>query len=358
MTPDDIIRVRLRQQRLGPEKCATPAETVAWLGAVQAQDFPAAKWALGLRTRGATDASVEDAFNRGAILRTHVMRPTWHFVAPADIRSVLALTGPRVHAVNAHRYRELGLDRRLLSRSHAALTRALEGGQYLTRAELAERLVKNRIPAAGQALAYILMHAELEGLICSGPRRGKQFTYALLEERVPRGKALPRDDALAAWALRYFTGHGPAQLEDFAWWSGLTLADARRGLEAAARHLVSEVCSGKTYWFSVSPVTGSRAAPKALLLSIYDEYTIAYRDRRVLGEKRYVERLLSMGNALTAALVLDGKVVGTWKRAITRDALEVAISPFRPLRKEEREAFRAAAESYGAFLGVPRVTLQ
>src|SRR5207245_8960085 len=177
--------------------------------------------ALGLRLHKATDTDIEKAFNDGAILRTHVMRPTWHFVVPQDLRSLLALTAPKVHTVNAHVYRKLELANDLLSRCQTVLTKALRGKKYLTRSELADRLAENRIEAAGQKPAYIIMHAELEALICSGPRRGKQFTCALLEERAPPAKKLTRDEARAHWTLRYFLSHGPAQLKDFGWWSGL-----------------------------------------------------------------------------------------------------------------------------------------
>lgn len=177
MRPVNIVQARLANQLLAGTKRRHPGEVVSWLGAVQAQDFAAAKWAVGLRTYGAADADVEAAFNEGAILRTHVMRPTWHFVAPEDLRSLLALTAPRVHQANARRYRTLGLDGSLLVRCHRAVTQALRDRTYLTRADLAGRLREHHIEASGQKLAYILMHAELEGLICSGPRRGKQLTH-------------------------------------------------------------------------------------------------------------------------------------------------------------------------------------
>ncbi|MCI0695378.1 winged helix DNA-binding domain-containing protein [candidate division KSB1 bacterium] len=353
MNSSDIAPARLSNQLLGKKKCKTPGEVVAWLGAVQAQDFAAAKWALGLRMQQATDNDIENAFNDGAILRTHVMRPTWHFVVPPDIRSLLALTAPRVHAINAHMYSKLELDDDLLSRCHAVFTKALRGKKFLTRSELANHLAENRIKAAGLRLAYMIMHAELEALICSGPRRGKQFTYALLEERAPQTKKLRRDEALAQWTLKYFIGHGPAQLKDFAWWSGLTLQDAQQGLDVAALQLAHEIIDGNTYWFSPNAKTAKPKTPAALLLSIYDEYTIAYKDRSALGGEQYSEGLLAMGNALTSVLILDGKIAGTWKRVIKKGKVEITTNPFRSLRKEEREAVKAAAFGYGEFLEMP-----
>jgi len=351
----DVAPARLSNQLLGEKKCNTPNEVVAWLGAMQAQDFAAAKWALGLRMHKATDNDIEKAFNDGAILRTHIMRPTWHFVVPQDLRSLLALTAPRVHAANAHMYRKLELDDDLLSRCHTVITKALRGKNFLTRTELANHLAENRIEAAGPRLAYMIMHAELEVLICSGPRRGKQFTYALLEERAPQTKKFRRDEALAQWALRYFASHGPAQLKDFAWWSGLTLQDAQKGLDLAVPQLAHEIIDGKTYWFSPNTKTVKSKAPAALLLSIYDEYTIAYKDRSALGGEQYSAKLLAMGNALTSVLILDGKIAGTWKRVIKKGRVEITMYPFRPLRKDEHEAIKAAAAGYGEFLEMPWV---
>jgi len=353
MNSSDIAPLRLSNQLLAEKKGKTPGEVVAWLGAVQAQDFAAAKWALGLRMYKVTDAEIEKVFNDGEILRTHVMRPTWHFVAPQDIRSLLELTAPRVHAANAHMYHKLELDDDLLSRCHAVFTKALRGKKYLTRSELANRLAENRIEAAGQRLAYMIMHAELEALICSGPRRGKQFTYALLEERTPQTKKLRRDETLAQWTLRYFASHGPAQLKDFSWWSGLTLQDAQRGLDLAAPQLAHEIIEGKTFWFSPNTKTVKPKAPAALLLSIYDEYTIAYKGRSALGGERYIEKLLAMGNALNSVLILDGKIVGTWKRVVKKGRVEIMTNPFKPLRKDEHEAVIAAATRYGEFLEMP-----
>lgn len=349
----DIVGTRLANHRLGRLKEASPAEVVAHLGAVQSQDYPAAKWSVGLRLRRAADADVEHAFNEGAILRTHVMRPTWHFVTPQDIHSLLALTASRVLAGNARRQRDLGLDGAALARCHRILERSLKGGSHLTRTQLGERLSRPGFQAAGPRLAYILMHAELEELICSGPRRGRQFTYALLDERAPGTKAFDRGEALAGWTLRYFTSHGPAQLKDFAWWSGLTIREAQEGVEAAAGQLARETVDGKAYWFAPEHRPPQPDSPQALLLSIFDEYVIAYRDRSDLAEGRYLEKLLSSGTALTSVLVLDGRIAGTWKRTSRPGKpLEIAVDPFRPLRPGERKALRDAIAAHAAFLGV------
>lgn len=237
----DIATRRLHTQRLAGEPFASAVDAVAWLGAVQSQDYAGAKWALGQRTRGVTDADLDRLCDEGAILRTHVMRPTWHFVLPCDIRWLLGLTAPRVKARLAPYDRRLEIDAPLLKRSHAVIESALEGGSSLTRAELGAALERAGIPAAGQRLGHLVSYAELDAIVVSGPRRGRQVTYALLEERAPSARRLDRDEALAELTRRYFTGHGPAQVQDFAWWSGLTVADVRRGLELAGPVLAHEV---------------------------------------------------------------------------------------------------------------------
>jgi hypothetical protein len=351
----EIARERLRNQHIGATAFERPAEVVGWLGAVQAQDYPAAKWALGLRLRGATDTTIEQAFAAGSILRTHVLRPTWHFVLPADIRWLLALTAPRILAATAAQYRRLGLDAGVLARGEAALARALGGGQHATRVELAEAL-----RAAGVAtddplgVPHILMHAELDGLICSGPRRGKEFTYALLDERAPPARALDRDAALAELALRYFTSHGPATVHDFVWWSGLTVADARAGIRMADPPLASEVVDGKTYWQAGLARPASATRPTAYLLPSFDEYVVGYRDRSAAFDGAHASRLDSRANVLfNHAIVVDAQIVGTWKRTTRKATVEVAVRAFTPLDAAAKQVIGRAAAEYGRFLATP-----
>jgi Winged helix DNA-binding domain len=230
---------------------------------------------------------VEKSFNEGKFLRTHVMRPTWHFVLPEDIRWMLELTSPRVKRILAPYDMKLDITKGWLSQSQAVIEKALEGKINLTRADLAEQLEKKNLTARGQRLAHILAYAELNALICSGPRKGKQFTYALLDEVVPKWRKLNREEALAKLALKYFTSHGPAQNSDFAWWSGLSAKDANDGISLIQPKLNQTNLNGKTYWFSPKTEEDERldsatldSAQQAFLLSIYNEYTIAYKDRR------------------------------------------------------------------------------
>ncbi len=349
LSPTAIVTRRLHNQRLlGPTR--DPGEVVAWLGAVQAQDYSGAKWALGLRTTAATDTVVEQAFIEGRILRTHVLRPTWHFVPPADIRWMLTLSAPRVQAASGSVYRLCELDPRTFSRSHAAIERALRGGRFLTRTELSVALARAGITADGVRLAYIVMCAELEGIICSGPRRGKQFTYALLDERVTPSPTLTRDEALFELTRRYFLSRGPATVRDYVWWSGLTVREARAGIDMVGSALTSEVVKGRTYWFAPSRVP--RDGPsRTFLLPNYDEFGIAYRDREVLPSLP-PKRRMRPADIFAHLLVIDGELVGRWKRQVLTNRVIIEAQPFRRLTGREIAALRTAAEKYAAFLQV------
>jgi hypothetical protein len=336
--------------RTGPRR---PADVVAWLGAVQAQEYDAAKWALGLRMRdNAVDAEIERAFEAGRILRTHVMRPTWHFVTPADIRWLLELTAPSVHRTMSSYNRRLGLDAGMRVRATSVLERALRDRHYLTRAELGERLRHAGFALDTVRLSLMAMHAELEGVVCSGPRRGKQFTYALMAERAPETLRLSRDEALATLSRRYFRSHGPATIRDFVWWSGLTTADAKRGLEMnKARR---EDFGGQAYW-TIGPRRRDATRDDLVhLLPIYDEYLVAYRNREAVPHGPSV---ITSGSRTPVnfrhALVVGGQVAGTWRIARHSQTVLMDVVPLRPINGPERRAIAAAVERYERFLGVP-----
>ncbi len=275
----NIPHQRLHNQLISQSTLTKPSDIVKYLGAVQAQDYAGAKWALGLRLQNATDDAIEQAYNDGAILRTHVLRPTWHFVSPADIRWMLALTAPRVNALGAYYYRQVELDDAMFARSNAVLTQTLQGGKQLTRTELLPSFERAGIATNDLRLTHIMMRAELDMVVCSGARRGKQFTYALLDERAPDAIMLERNDALAELSRRYITSRGPVTVQDFVWWSGLTTTDARAGFEMVTAEFSHEIIEGKTYWFSSSSPITKDGMLTAHLLPPYDEYTIAYKDR-------------------------------------------------------------------------------
>ena len=347
-----IVSERLHNQRLSATTFRQPVEVVRWMGAVQAQDYHGAKWALGLRMRAATDRSIEDAFNNGEIIRTHLLRPTWHFVAPEDIRWLLELTGPRVDLRCGSGYRMFELDAAVFKRSNRAITNALKGGKHLTRPEL--KAVLNRAGVAadnGIRLGHILIRAELDGVVCSGPRKGKQFTYALLEERVPPGKSLARDEALAELTRRYFRSHGPASLQDYVWWSGLTTEDAKRGIALTDRELTTTTTDNKVYFAPVSR-SSPRSQHPSNLLPAFDEYNVAYKHRGLVND------LMPAWNALGPAVIIDGKITGAWKATTSGGNVTIQINPARPLKKPELQSINEVADRYAAFLGRDKATTE
>ncbi len=360
MTNLDIAQQRLSNQLISRRAFEKPSDVVRWLGAVQAQDYGAAKWAVGLRLQSAIDDAIEQACTDGTILRTHVMRPTWHFVFPTDIRWLLALTAPQVKAAIGYYDRILALDDAIFRRSNEALAKTLQGGKQLTRPELVSVLQQVGIVTENQGFAHILMHAELDGVICSGARRGKQFTYALLDERAPQAKLLEHDEALAELTKRYFTSHGPATLQDFVWWSGLLVADARAALELVKSQFVYEVVGDQTYWFSPSVQPAKEQAQVAYLLPNFDEYIVGYTDRSAIFDVSHTKKLDARGNVLfNHTIVLDGRIVGTWKRTMKKDVILLTASLFTPLNEVETRALTDAAECYGKFLAMPvNVTFQ
>ena len=343
-----IIVERLRNHKLSSPIFKQPADVVRWYGAVQAQEFHQAKWALALRMGKATNAAVEDAFNRGEILRTHLLRPTWHFVAPEDIRWLLQLTGPRVNLRCGSTYRKYELDEQVIKRSNRALTKALKGGKHLTRSELRAVLNRAGIEANDTVrFGHILIRAEQDGVVCSGPRRGNQFTYALLEERAPEGKRLSGDEALLELTRRYFASHGPATLADFVWWSGLTTSDARRGISLMDRNLERIEIGETIYWSAGSAAKPSRNT-EAHLLPAYDEYNVGYKSRQLVFDPDSVSQITNWG-ALGPTIIIDGRITGLWEGIANGNSTAVTVTPSRSLRKQEKLAVTKAAERYAEF---------
>lgn len=349
MNKSDLVAARLRNQRLASPAFERAVDVVRWFGAVQAQDFNGAKWALGLRMRGATNAIIEEAFNRAEIVRTHLLRPTWHFVAREDIRWLLDLTGPRVSLQCGSGFRAYELDSAVLKRTNRVIAKALKGGKHLTRGELKAILNRAGIDAADTVrMGFILIHAELDGVICSGPARGKQLTYALFDERVPAGKKLLRDEALAELTRRYFASHGPATLADFVWWSGLTTNDARTGIALLDRQLDKISIGETTYWTSNSSPNSAPTA-RAHLLPAYDEYNVAYKKRETVFHPTAISQLTNWG-ALGPTVIIDGRIVGIWKSTLTKGTLTIALNSPKALTKSEKQAIAASAESHASFL--------
>ena len=343
-----LLARRFHNQYLSGPGLTRPEDVVRLLGAVQSQDYAGAKWSLGMRLTRATDGQIDRAFNEGRFLRTHVLRPTWHFVLPEDIRWMLDLTSPHVRRMNSYVARRFEVDAPLCRRALRLIGKALEGGRHLTRAEIAALLGRSGIKAGGIRLAYIVMEAELTGLVCSGAMKGKQHTYALLAERAPGARTLPRDEALARLALRFFQGHSPATLRHFVWWSNLKVSDAKRGLADVEPQLEREVIGG-TAWYSVARRTAFRRPTRALLIPEYDESLVGSRD---MGTLNLATRIPGRPTeAFLKPLVIGDRNAGTWRRPAHGAAIETRL--LGRLNGRQSAALDRAAARYGKFLGTP-----
>jgi hypothetical protein len=355
MEDADIARLRLRQQHLLGAPAASMEAVISQLGAVQAQEFAVAKWSLARRSRGqVTEAQFDKAFAEGRILRTHILRPTWHFVLPADLRWLMAATAPRVLAMSASYSRILGVDEACARRTQRLMRQALAGGQYLTRQEIGDLFARDGLTARGQLLGYIMLRAELDLVVCSGPVRGKQQTYALVDERVPPGPTLTADQALAELTRRYFLSHGPATLRDFMWWASLTAAGARRGLELVGGELQRLEAGGRTYWLSKRP---ARRAPSEVatvhLLQAYDEYMVAYTESKPVLALAGLQPLPASWTLYMHAIVHDGQLVGHWRRAVGKNEIILEAKIRRRLGRDARRALQDEVDRFARFAQQP-----
>jgi hypothetical protein len=351
-------RARLANLGLSASCGGDAVDVVRRLGAVQAQDYGPALWSIGART-GQSVQQVERAVLDGDLIRTHVLRPTWHLVPAEDLLWMLDLTAPRVHALTAYYYRVNGLTEGVLDHSRRMIEEALGGGE-LTRRQLGEGVVARGVDPAGPRFALMLMHAELSGAICSGARLGKQQTYALLDRRVPKSRELSRDDALGELTHRYFSSHGPASVKDFSWWSSLTRADILRGLELTGDRLRCDDLGGVQVWgpqdgrrgVTPDPGTGS-AAPQVRLVQAYDEYIVGYTQTKYVldlsGSTKTRPVDVTVRNHV---LLIDGQVAGHWRRTLTRRSVTIEVTLDRSLNPVEHRELEREAAAHGLFLGL------
>lgn len=350
----DIAVRRLTNERLIGKPFHSPKDVVASLVAVQAQDYGGAKWGIAQRVQGdPTDTELDKLFDDGIFLRTHIMRPTWHFVLGEDIVWLQTLTASRVLAFNAYYLRKLEIDEKLATTAKEILAKELANKQYLTRPEITQKFSEAGIEAAGLRFGYIMMCAELDALVCSGPRRGKAQTYALVSERAPQARTLEREEALAELAIRYFTGHGPAQAQDFAWWSGLAMKDVNTGIDLAKSKLNKAEVDGKTFWFAdTAPAT--LASPVVHLLPNYDEFLIAYKDHSPSFDASLKGLSIGTRDLVLAnhILVVDGMVAGGWRREVKGKKATIQVRLLRQLSPVEQKAVNIQAQRYAAFSGL------
>jgi hypothetical protein len=350
MTPHDIRHIRLINQQIANSNFDNPTEVVRWMGALQAQDYAMSKWAVGVRLPNATDLQIEAAIDAGKIIRTHIMRPTWHIVAAEDIRWLLELTAPNLDKAAGTYYRKLGLDAAILKKNNAFIAQLLRNGNELTREEIKTACEKQSIVPHG----LLMYKAEIDRIVCNGAMRGKQFTYALFDEKVPPSAVIPKDEALARLTNRYFLSHAPATLKDFCWWSGLSVGDAKKGIEMVKSDFISETIGTETYYFHAAH-TNTKGSENALhLLPAFDEFLISYRDRTASIGLENQSKAFTSNGIFRPVIVWNGQVIGTWKKAIKSKQLNITTDLFTPFSDIQKAYFEKVVAQMSVFYAVNR----
>ena len=349
MTLNEVASMRLSCQQIGGTKFKTPKDLASWMGGLQAQDFAMAIWAIGSRLAGSSNRSIQTAIDKGSLLRTHVLRPTWHFVSSEDIGWMLALTGPKILATLKTREKSLELSAHLFTKSETLFQKALNGKSSLTREELISILNKNKIETDHNRGSHLLVHAELTGLICSGQSKGNKQTYALLSERVRRSKHLSREASLEKLADKYFSSHGPATVSDFIWWSGLSPKDARHAIEIIQNRFHSESIGKDLYWFGQTSDMASLSQQKLFLLPAYDEYIISYKSRVASLQAVHNTRAISSNGIFRPVIVLNGQVIGLWRRTTKNQTLIIETELFQKIKPALKDQLEEAVKQFGQF---------
>ena len=348
MKDNHLASLRIYNQKINNSDFTKPEDAVKYMVAMQAQDYAGAKWAIGMRMQNSIENNIEDAINQGKILRTHLLRPTWHFVLPQDIRWLLTLTAPRIHTINAPFYKKFGFTDASFNKTNELLVKALQGNKQLSRPEVLTLFKDANIATDDIKFTIILMRAELDQVICSGARIGKQFSYALLDDLAPTSTPLTHEEALTKLAAAYFNTRGPATVHDFANWSGLTITDVGIGLEHIKSQLINEVIGGHTYWMPDNIIDMPAQKTKAYLLPAFDEFAISYKDRDALVNPKYLKQARHV--IFDPAIVVDNQVVGTWKRTLKAKSVDINLNLFGPLNKTQEKAVEAAVSKYKKFL--------
>lgn len=341
---------RLINQQIAESRFSIPQELVSWMGALQAQNYNMVKWAIGVRLPGLTKKTVEAAIADGDIIRTHLLRPTWHFVAADDIRWMLRLTAPQIKKSMRSRHKQLGISNEIITRSRKIIEQALSGGKHLTRKKLVGMLERGGIDMGDNRASHLLLLAELDEVICCGPTKGKNYTYRLMDERIPESPNLKREEALAKLGQIYFRSHGPATLEDFSWWSGLTITDARKTVNLLGDTLNVEEIDSKTYYRSSGNTLSSESNESTWLLPAYDEFIIGYKDRDAVIAYKDQSKAISNNGIFRPIIVVDGQVTGIWKRISNKDKVMVETQFFEEPSLEVKERVECAAKDYSNFL--------
>lgn len=350
MNLEDVSNIRLVNQQIEASTFKEGKDLVSWMGAMQAQDYAMATWGIGLRLPGSTEKSIQEEIDSGAILRTHLLRPTWHLVSADDIWWILELTAAQVRTKSGSRLKELGISSELCLKSNQVIESAFANHKCLTREELYVKMEQNKVGGGKDRWSHLIFLAELEGILCSGIKQDKNQTYAILGDRVPRPASISRDEALAKLAFKYFSSHCPASLNDFIWWSGLPITAAKRALEIIKPGFISEIIADQEFWFPENFSRSVSAISSVYLLPAFDEFLISYKDRTAAFPLMHHSKAFTNNGIFHPVIVVGGKVKGIWKRTIKKNKVYFESQFFNAVSKEVVDLTNTAASKFAAFL--------
>jgi Winged helix DNA-binding domain len=349
MKPSDISRFRLTSQQITGSQFNKAKDLVSWMGAIQAQDFNMAKWAVGVRLHDSTDKTIESAIDSGEIIRIHVLRPTWHFVSPEDIHWMLDLTANQIKSSMKSRDKALELTDKVYSKSNAVIAKTLQDEDHSLREDLVLALNRANIKTDNNRTSHLMVRAELDGIVCSGKLKNNKQTYTLLTNRVSKTKKLTKDEALGTLALKYFTSHCPATLQDFIWWSGLSTSDSRKALEMVKSNFIPETIGKYTYWLTHSFSVSKTRNDLINFLPAYDEFIISYKDRSASLMNEDTKKAVSSNGIFRPVILINGMVAGLWKRTIKKDKILLETELFRSSVKISKTSIDNAVHTYAQF---------
>ncbi|SNR80929.1 winged helix DNA-binding domain-containing protein [Flavobacterium sp. ov086] len=350
MTHPEISHYRLASQKLYKTTPCSPQEIVQHLGAMQAQDYAMAKWAIGSRC-DSSEKVIEEAINSAKIIRTHILRPTWHFVASDDIYWMLDLSAPQVKRFTASAGKKYGYDEKKFNQVNTKIEKLLTGNNHLTRDEIMQELNIKKSSSEDFLSAAIMMNAELDGLVCNGKMKGKQITYALLEERVSKPKSkLTKEEALSKLAKRYFESHGPATLTDFSWWSGFPPTTCKLAINAIELQLNSIEIENQKYWFGNDISKDSNFRESVHFLPAFDEILISYKTREASILSEHQSKAFTNNGIFKPIILENGKVIGIWKRTIKKDHAKIETQFFHGTESHKKAILFEGIKAFENYL--------
>lgn len=341
MNNQELLNIRLYNHLLLTHEIKEPHEIVSGMGAMQSQTLDMAKWAIGVRLEDNNVKDIDKALDMGKVIRTHILRPTWHFVSADDIYWMHGLSSPRLRPVYRSYAKASGADESLIRRAVPLVEKALEGGNHLTRQEIGIALLEQDLQLDDRTLHLSISYAETEGIVVNGRQKGNKQTFTLLEEWVPRQKTISEEESLERLARKFFGSHGPATMQDFIWWSGLTMTQCRQAVEMIKTDFICESINGRDFWMRNDTKTPPSDENYVLLLPPFDEFVVSYKDRSEIIEDHHYAKVMTKNGLFSPTIILNGEIIGSWKKVVQKNIPRIELSFFEKRSKKKQDLFNS-----------------